>query len=267
MNNTLRISPASILEPLKGGLFISSGKWMHATRKIDSFELIMVREGVVNMFEEDRQLIANPGEVMVLFPDRTHGGTKPFQGRLSFYWLHFKLKEQPETAQLELPQHIVPAESQRVSMLFKQYLNDQERNILTPLTAELIILQILAECARSNAANASNIGADQVFRFVAEHYNEPISTASIAHEIQRNPDYLGRCFKQAYGITITEEINRRRVLEAEKLLLESSLNLEEISMQCGFNDSGYFRRIFSRKNGTSPSKFRRRFSRTHINTL
>lgn len=271
MDSLFSINVRSIIEPLQAGFFISPGQWQHSTRQIDSFELILVHDGTVNMFEEEQTFSAQPGEMLILFPGRTHGGTKVFYGKLSFYWLHFKLKELENTTVqhniIKLYQHFVPIDSMRLNMLFRQYLNDKDSGILTQQTAELQILQILAEAARAeNKCNASNIIAEQVFRYIAEHYNEPISTACIANEIRRNPDYIGRCFKDARGITITEEINRRRMMEAERLLNDSDLNLNEISAQCGFNDPGYFRRLFMRRNGTTPGKFRRRFSRIHINT-
>jgi YesN/AraC family two-component response regulator len=103
-------------------------------------------------------------------------------------------------------------------------------------------------------------------RFIAERYSKPVSTVGIAHELQRNPDYIGRCFKKDYDCTITEEINRRHLLETEKLLINKNLNLNEIAVQCGFNAPGYFRKLFVRKNGITPGKFRHCLSREHINT-
>jgi AraC-like DNA-binding protein len=271
MDTLFSIAAPSVIEALNGGLFISPGEWIHKTRQIDSFELILVREGVVNLFEEKQSFNVNPGEMLLLAPGKTHGGTEVYCGKLSFYWLHFKIREvavSGKSHHLELPQHLMPADSHCLSMLFRQYLNDQAQGLLTPLRAELLILQILSEAARApRSTDASNIVAEQVFRFIAEHYQEPVSTASIAHELQRNPDYIGRCFKNAYKYTITEEINRRRLLEAEKLLIDKDLNLNEIAAQCGFNDSGYFRKLFVCKNGITPGKFRRRLSRIYINTL
>jgi len=271
MKTLFNLHTPSVIEALNGGFFISPGEWIHATRHIDSFELILVREGIVKLFEENQSFNVTPGEMLLLFPGRTHGGTEIYNGKLSFYWLHFKMRDTTISGQshnLELSQHIVPADSHRLNILFRQYLNDLHQGLLTSLKAELSVLGILSEASRTPySTEASNVIAEQVFRFIAEHYQEPISTASIAHELHHNPDYIGRCFKTAHGNTITEEINHRRLLEAEKLLIDKDLNLNEIASQCGFNDSGYFRKLFIRKNGITPGKFRHRLARTHINTL
>ena len=271
MNAVFDLQVLSTIEARHGGLFISPGKWIHLTRKIDSFEIILVREGIVKMFEEDKHFNVNPGELLLLFPGRKHGGIEPYIGKLSFYWLHFRVKNTKivnESYQLKLPQHIRVAAPHRLEVFFREYLNELSDGLSTSLKAELLILQILNEASLVPRSNeTSSIIAEQVFRIIAEHYPEPISTTSIAHELHRNPDYIGRCFKAAYGCTITEEVNRRRILEAEKLLIDKNLNLNEVAAQCGFNDSGYFRKLFIRKNGITPSRFRQSLSRININTL
>jgi YesN/AraC family two-component response regulator len=271
MDSFLNISAPSVIESLNGGLFISPGEWIHSTRKIDSYELILVHEGIVKLFEEKQHFNVKPGEMLLLFPGRTHGGTEKYYGKLSFYWLHFKVRDMSTSGlvhNIKIPQHIISADSHRLSMLFRQYLNTSNQSSSLSLKAELLILEILSEASQSrNTAEASSIIAEQIFRFIAEHYHEPISTVNIAHELHRNPDYLGRCFKETHGCTITEEINRRRLQEAEKLLIDTGLNLNEVAMQCGFNGYGYFRRLFIRKNGITPGRFRSGLSRIHINTL
>ena len=95
--------------------------------------------------------------------------------------------------------------------------------IATSNHTHTILLQILNEASHAPRSNkASSIIAEQVFRFIGEHDPEPISTTSIAHELHRNPDYIGRCFKTAHSCTITEEINRRRLLETEKMLIDNN---------------------------------------------
>ena len=270
MPDIFTIKAPKMFEPRHGGLFISPGKWIHSKRIIDSYELIFVREGIVKMFENDKKFEIHPGEMLTLFPRKEHGGTIEYEGKLSFYWLHFTLGQDINnefSQELKIPQHAKPVDSHRLGILFRQYLNEWNKELFVPLRAELIIMQILCEASlASQQVEGANLIAEQVFRFIAEHFAEPISTASIAHELKRNPDYIGRCFKSAYKYTITDEINRRRLREAEKLLIDKDMNLNEIAAECGFNDAGYFRKLFARKNGISPGKYRKRLSRIHINT-
>ena len=50
------------------------------------------------------------------------------------------------------------------------------------------------------------------------------------------------------------------------MLQEGGLSLKEVARLCGFADAGYFRRVFHRGTGVSPSAYRRLHARVHVNT-
>ena len=81
-----------------------------------------------------------------------------------------------------------------------------------------------------------------------------------------NADYLGRVYRQAFGRTLTDAIHLRRFRQAQSLLLESDANISEIAAECGYDDVGYFRRIYKRFEGMPPSAYRKLHSRVHVNT-
>ena len=47
-----------------------------------------------------------------------------------------------------------------------------------------------------------------------------------------------------------------RIRHASSMLRDSTLNVTEIALRCGFDDSNYFSRIFRKYTGHSPSEFR-----------
>lgn len=47
---------------------------------------------------------------------------------------------------------------------------------------------------------------------------------------------------------------------AFRLLMETDKTVLEISSLCGFHDLSYFYRAFRKETGTSPGKFRRKYS-------
>ena len=50
-----------------------------------------------------------------------------------------------------------------------------------------------------------------------------------------------------------------RIEQACVLLSTTPLSVTEISMMCGFNDSGYFTKQFRKLTGTTPLKYRKQF--------
>ncbi len=70
-----------------------------------------------------------------------------------------------------------------------------------------------------------------------------------------------RRFKRATGDTPLGYVHRVRIEAAKKLLENDALSVEEISFQVGYEDSGFFRKIFKRKTSLTPTEYRNRFCR------
>jgi AraC-like DNA-binding protein len=64
-------------------------------------------------------------------------------------------------------------------------------------------------------------------------------------------------FKKAFGITIMQYVQQRRMALAEQMLLGSNASINEIAVACGFADVEYFSRTFKNIHGISPNRWRR----------
>jgi transcriptional regulator GlxA family with amidase domain len=70
---------------------------------------------------------------------------------------------------------------------------------------------------------------------------------------------LKRRFKAATGGPLIEYLQNLRVEEAKRLLETSDLPVDEISADTGYSDASFFRRLFKRLTGLTPSGYRRMF--------
>lgn len=93
--------------------------------------------------------------------------------------------------------------------------------------------------------------------YIHEHYAESISRWDIAQYTSISEDYLTYCFRQEFGTTPMQYLQRYRVNQAKLLLKNSQKSITEIALDVGFSDSGYFSRVFHRQTGMSPEAFRR----------
>ncbi|MCF7954149.1 MAG: helix-turn-helix domain-containing protein [Spirochaetales bacterium] len=93
-------------------------------------------------------------------------------------------------------------------------------------------------------------------RYVQNHYSEKISLNSTAESLQLSPSYFSRLFKQEMGIVFSEYVNDVRIEEARKQLISTNRSLGEIGFMCGFDDQSYFTRVFRKKTGLPPSRYR-----------
>jgi AraC-like DNA-binding protein len=273
---TLKVESLKHLEPQNAGLFVSAGHGQHATRTLTTFELVFVRAGELELFEDDRLFTVRRNQTLLLWPGRTHGATGPFPRGLQFYWIHFTYRRPSSSsrsdlpAPIEVPRTVTLARPERLSELYQRFIDDQETEWLTGLEASLLVLLMLSEVARAAAsagrARSDSALAGSVLQHISTHYHEPISTASIAAHLHYNPDYLGRAFRASTGGSITEAVNRRRIKEARALLTGQKVRVSDVALACGFQDPGYFRKVFGAVCGMTPRQYRNLNSHQHINT-
>lgn len=259
-----------------GGLFISRGVGSHPQRKLDSWEMIFVEKGTLTIREDDILFSVKAGESLLLWPHRKHVGVGTFPADLKFYWLHFEVNSQYCTKSdlraslISLPQHGKVLNPQYVISLFRQFLSEQEaipRSSALELIS-LLIMQQLSVAVNDNPQpdNSGVALAYKAQQLIRTQFHLPISTSMLARQLYCNADYLGRVYRQTFQLTITEAIHRQRVLSAEKMLITDSCSLSEVAERCGFQDVGYFRKVFRKAMGLTPVAWKRRYCKVHINS-
>lgn len=95
-------------------------------------------------------------------------------------------------------------------------------------------------------------------RYADKSFSEPITLYEIAATYHKNPKYLGRLFKREVGMSYSEYLLSVRLINAEKMLISGNDKIIEIALASGFNSISYFNRAFIKKNGTSPSEYRKK---------
>lgn len=108
-----------------------------------------------------------------------------------------------------------------------------------------------------------NPHADSVVRtceqWLSQHFRETDAIRQVI-ELSKIPERtLKRRFKAATGSTLIEHLQNLRVEEAKRLLESGAMPVEEISEEVGYEDPSFFRRLFKRLTGLSPSQYRRMF--------
>ncbi|WP_054023812.1 helix-turn-helix transcriptional regulator [Bacillus sp. FJAT-28004] len=85
----------------------------------------------------------------------------------------------------------------------------------------------------------------------------PFNINSVAAEFGLSAVQLTRKFKQTFSVNPCEYITTLRIHRIKSLLLESDYTLQEIAVQCGYDNGYYLSRIFSSRVGVSPSDYRK----------
>ena len=257
----------------------------HEERVLDAFELMFVTSGTLRMWEADQSFSRQPGQTLLLWPGRRHGGDGEYPADLAFFWIHFQavhedsppvvnaLDHPANVRSLQLPRSMTVARPERVRQLFHQIMDDHsasEPNVfrmLDTLSADMTLLQILCEVAASTHVDRPpHALALRAKAFIDANFHRPIGPSAVARSLGYTPAYLGELFRDSEDLTLTAYLRRRRLQEAKLLLLHGGgLSLKEIAAHCGFTGEAYFARIFRRFEGATPSEYRKLQGRLDIN--
>ena len=108
-----------------------------------------------------------------------------------------------------------------------------------------------------------NPHADSVVRaceeWLAGRFREPDAIKRVVEASSVPERTLKRRFKAATGSTLIERVQNLRVEEAKRLLESEGVAVDEISAEVGYEDPAFFRRLFKRRTGLTPSQYRRMF--------
>jgi AraC-like DNA-binding protein len=88
--------------------------------------------------------------------------------------------------------------------------------------------------------------------FIDKHFREKINIDDIAEEASFSRFHFIRLFRQAYGDTPHQYLVSLRMLEAEKLMANPNLKIQDICLEIGFESVGTFTTQFTKIHGKAP---------------
>lgn len=92
---------------------------------------------------------------------------------------------------------------------------------------------------------------------IEDHFKEHREASFYADRMSLSLKQLNSLCKNTVSKTSSQLILDRVILEAQRLLTHSNLNISEISYALEFEDSSYFSRLFKKKTAMTPEQFRK----------
>jgi|SRR5579859_1569399 len=92
---------------------------------------------------------------------------------------------------------------------------------------------------------------------IEENLAEPITLSGLAEAAGLSRAYFAAQFRATIGLSPHEYLLRRRIREAQRMLLDSRLTLADIALSVGFQTQAHFTTVFKRFVGDTPWRWRR----------
>lgn len=93
--------------------------------------------------------------------------------------------------------------------------------------------------------------------YLAEHYMQKFSMRELAERFHLSEPYLFELFRKHTGTTVMNFLRDVRLYHALGYLANTGMSIKEIANQVGYEDPGYFSRLFKKQFSISPEACRK----------
>lgn len=128
------------------------------------------------------------------------------------------------------------------------------------LLLKVFVLKYIRNSNKKNSINRSVDHKKQIVddfsNLVNAHFKDLKTTSQYAAKLNLTPNYLNSLIKEQLDISAGQLIKNRVILEAERLLLHTTLSVTQISFELGFSDNSHFGKYFKSAMKSSPNQYR-----------
>lgn len=164
-------------------------------------------------------------------------------GKSDSGYLHFKVAD------------ILPIQNLVENLIWTLINETQNKRMTNRLTMELLFLQLLSytDCLAHDTYEEEVIV--EILRYVETNYQNA-SLSEISGLLHHDACWLSREIKRKTGKNYIDLVQEKRLSQAAFYLKNTNMKISDISEAIGYENISYFHRLFAKKYGTSPKKYR-----------
>ena len=95
----------------------------------------------------------------------------------------------------------------------------------------------------------------EIMQYIQENYST-VTLSGLAEHFGRTESYLSRFIREETGTTFIQLLRQYRLRKAAAMLQETSMSIEGVMLNVGYNDISYFYKAFKKLYGMTPKKYR-----------
>lgn len=258
---TITISIAAQVNYKFCGLFeASSPDWVHMSRNLNEYQLMIVTDGFLHIADTERQYTVGKNEFLIMKPGFQYGNEPSL---CSFYWLHFEcpMLNIDDEPCFTLPCRGVISSMNRITSAFSQ-LNDVEFTYQNKITNNLYALNILLEIYNQLQENLSSQHSfkdyllQNVKNYIKWNQGYHLTVADLAKHFGYHPKYLSSLFHKETGMTLKQYLINETMKCAKVELYSTNRSILSIALSLGFCDGHAFSYAFKHHTGMTPTEYR-----------
>lgn len=246
---------------------------MHAHK--DFVEIILIRSGISEYLIHDKKQFIRKGDMLIYNSGVVHDEVPDADESVGSYCiavagLHMPgLRENaliPDDAGYIFPtgEHFEAMRTICEMMFHSLSTGEPRAEAFCHSLMHALLVKVLTVVAGKAAEKDEKVDEPHVLglrikRYIDEHFTEPITLQSIGSALYISPYYLSHVFKEMSGYSPMQYLLRRRIGEAQTLLITTDYSVTQIAGMVGYDTHSYFNSQFTKHVGMSPMKYRQNY--------
>lgn len=248
------------------------------------YEIIYITEGSAEMHCDGKSYVLSVGDMIIFHSKSVHSIFSADAGQLKYVVLKFDINKfnaasdyapklrnifknaeksgmniyftQETTSEMECERIFEACINEMSShrygydLMLKTHIYNLLMNIVRKWLADgMVILS-------RDSAHEENFDIDSITEYIDSVMNENPKVSKIAEKCGMSYSCFAKKFREVYGMSCKEYIERMRIFKAEELLLFTDYDLNYISQETGFSDCSHMIKSFKALRGVTPKQFR-----------
>lgn len=253
----------------EAGNLISLSPHLSSRKNLDSYLFFIVTDGMGYVTYEGKTWDVTPGTCVWLDCSKPYSHISSPDLPWSLMWVHFYGVQATDFYKDFLskgyPFLFRPANTFSFKNTLTQLYREQTRkDSLTEINTHKYLTDLITLIFTENSMSLSRKKTipDKfllIKKYLEEHFAQKVYLDNLSEQFFISKFHLSREYRKYFGISIQEELNQLRIAHAKSLLRFSEHSLEEIATQCGFQNSGYFIKVFQKNEHITPAQYRKKW--------
>lgn len=154
--------------------------------------------------------------------------------------------------------HSIESEFHKIVTLIQSRANERASDEIALLIHKMLldIKNSLRKSAQFSPTSVSPI-EDQIESYISNHIQEKFSINGLCTAFHLSDRQLAAVFKRKYSCTPYAYYLSKKIELATAMLKDSNLTIDAIAERLNFADRNHFTKLYIKKTGASPARFRR----------
>jgi len=248
------------------GHFLCDDTYFTERSGLKNFLILYTVSGEGELIYRNSELTMNSNSCLMINCEEYHFYKTVKNAKWEFYYIHLNGVCAKSYFDMLNGKEIELIELQKSSIL-KELMNEifdlsRKSSELVDLKLSLCISRLLTymlEEKQSVRKAQSTLHKDEIFRireYIETEYSNEIDIDSLSKQINISKFYFIKIFKDLLGQTPYDYLTDIRINTSKKLLFDTDLSISEVSKAVGYHDNNNFIKLFKKRTGTTPLKFR-----------